>query len=254
MPRSGRRRTLRGQPRRSRHRARGGAEAIDQGTDDGRRAARRVPVGRHRFLDGRRADAVDEQPAGADLHDRLSPGRIQRGRARQGRWRGISAPITPSSTSPNGRRWTSFPSLPQIYCEPFADSSQIPTYLVSKLARQNVTVSLSGDGGDELFSGYTRYALADDFWKKLVARAASAAPRHRGPRDAAARRHSTTARRSADVAVAGAPPPRTGRRQGPQGGRACWRCGAADDVYLRLCSHWTDPAGIVVGAANRRPC
>jgi asparagine synthase (glutamine-hydrolysing) len=138
------------------------------------------------------------------------------------------------------------PSLPQTYCEPFSDSSQIPTYLVSKLARQNVTVSLSGDGGDELFSGYTRYSLADRVWKTL-----SRVPRplRRATAGLATLPSPALYDRLADPLMALLPRHRRYGRIGDRVHKAAQLLAMpnAEDLYLHLCSHWADPASIVLG-------
>jgi asparagine synthase (glutamine-hydrolysing) len=141
------------------------------------------------------------------------------------------------------------PKLPQLYCEPFADSSQIPTFLVSQLARQQVTVSLSGDAGDELFGGYNRYVLADKLWRSL-----SSVP--------------VTFRRLAEQGLlavspntwnsiakylhAVTPNSLTQVNMGDKLHKAARVMSAPslDKLYLGLVSQWADPASVVIGGTE----
>lgn len=138
------------------------------------------------------------------------------------------------------------PSLPTLYDEPFSDSSQIPTFLVAKLARQRVTVSLSGDGGDELFGGYIRYFLAARLWQKI-----DSLPR--ALRGAAARMIIALHPQAWDRIYALAAPfiPKSQRWPTPgdklHKGAALLNCNDSTELYRGLVSHW-DPATIVLGA------
>lgn len=136
------------------------------------------------------------------------------------------------------------PSLPRMYDEPFSDSSQIPTHLVCKAARQKVTVALSGDGGDELFGGYNRYFFGSRIWSKfswiplparqLMAKAICAVPANRC--DYIGRATGIT-RFSDKVHKLGS------------------RLGSVrdmDDLYWSLVSEW-DPASVVKGVDHVSP-
>jgi asparagine synthase (glutamine-hydrolysing) len=138
------------------------------------------------------------------------------------------------------------PRLPTIYDEPFADSSQIPTHLVSALARQHVTVSLSGDGGDELFGGYDRYLLTAGFWGKI-----SAIPM---PLRATAARILTMVSASTwtslgDAAAAMMPRWSQVARLGEKvhKGAPMLRSETLEELYEYMLTQWHDPAAVVVG-------
>jgi asparagine synthase (glutamine-hydrolysing) len=137
------------------------------------------------------------------------------------------------------------PRLPELYCEPFADSSQIPTFLVSQLARQHVTVSLSGDGGDELFGGYSRYVFGQRLWSHLS-------------------RIPALLRRWAAKGITAVPPAMWNFLLKPVGAvlrRGEWNPGdklhkgaallavrTPVDLYRMLVSHWEAPSSLVLGA------
>lgn len=130
------------------------------------------------------------------------------------------------------------PRLPEIYDEPFADSSQLPTHLVMKLARQHVTVALSGDAGDELFGGYNRYSFLPKVWSAFG----------RVP----------AALRTAGLGLAACMPGTIGHITGASHvGNKIDKvrrvfdgpARSIDDLYVTLVGEWEDPAGMVIGGA-----
>ena len=138
------------------------------------------------------------------------------------------------------------PDLATHYDEPFADSSQIPTLLVSTLTRRHVTVALSGDGGDELFAGYTRY-----HWAEMV--------RHRFMGwPPAARRAMASALDAVPRAVwetgAALVPGRRYQRVGERVGKLAnfLRAPDADAIYRGQHSQWPDPSALVIGGREPR--
>lgn len=138
------------------------------------------------------------------------------------------------------------PGLPGLYSEPFADSSQIPTFLVSQLARQHVTVALSGDAGDELFGGYDRYPQASRLW-----RAISGLPRFLRTPAAAGIRMAPPAAWNAWTYPLRPLLPASLRRASIgdklHKGAALLSAGDIDALYRMLLRHW-EPGGLVVDA------
>lgn len=137
------------------------------------------------------------------------------------------------------------PKLPTLYDEPFSDCSQIPTFLVSQLARQSVTVSLSGDGGDELFGGYNRYLWGPKTWQKV-----SKMPRVL--RQLAYRALISISPVLWDRGFAG-----MGSLLGANPIQNCsgdklhklaqiLTVDSLDDIYKQLVSHWTEPESLVL--------
>ncbi|MEI6985749.1 MAG: asparagine synthase (glutamine-hydrolyzing) [Rhodospirillaceae bacterium] len=135
------------------------------------------------------------------------------------------------------------PRLPELFDEPFADSSQLPTYLLAAMTKRHVTVALSGDGGDELFAGYARYGIADHMTKifaripvvakRLGAMAASAADRLPWP----LLNHYLPLVRSLRLSD-----------RLPLLAELLGQSDSAITIYRRLISHWPSPDEVVIGA------
>lgn len=137
------------------------------------------------------------------------------------------------------------PALPTMFDEPFADPSQIPTHLIAKLARRSVTVSLSGDGGDELFGGYRRYFEAERY--RRIARVLPAGLR-RSAADVLRDPGAWMPRLFGGIAQR-LPPSLRPRNPMAAAATLADMLDAEDDDcrYLRLVSHWRDAARLVTG-------
>ena len=136
--------------------------------------------------------------------------------------------------------------LPSIYDEPFADSSQIPTTLVARLTRQHVTVSLSGDGGDELFAGYARYPTTAAIWQRIQRLPPAA-------RSLMAGLLGTLSPRAWDALLARLPGSRGDAVNGRRIHHAArlLRARSVGEAYVRLMSHWQPEDAVVLGAPLR---
>lgn len=132
-----------------------------------------------------------------------------------------------------------------VYDEPFGDSSQVPTVLVSELARRDVTVALSGDAGDELFVGYNRYVWVPGIWRRLERLPL-------GVRRGAGRVAGRVPPSWWDTAARVVPEGRRPRQVGLKVSKVLGIVDAADEyeVYHRLVSHWQDPAAVVRGGSE----
>lgn len=132
------------------------------------------------------------------------------------------------------------PRLPEMFDEPFADSSQIPTFLVSQMARRHVTVSLSGDGGDELFGGYNRYAVAQ---RLLRAKRKLAGPFGKLAARAVSGMSPSTAERLFRIASPFLPSSLKFKRIGERIDvlPAALSASNEGDLYLALIAHWQSP-------------
>lgn len=141
------------------------------------------------------------------------------------------------------------PSLQDIYDEPFSDSSQLPTVLVSQLARRHVTVSLSGDGGDELFCGYNRYQFVDALWHKINA---APLPLRRLAAMGITGVSVDAWNRAARALAPGLPRAMRFQNTGDKlhKGAQVMTSASLDALYLGLVSHWDDPGALVLGGSE----